>query len=415
MLGVAVRLLVPCALALLLAVPGAAPPALAQAWDLGGTWEDQAEEPAEDDEAADGADDVASEEAAVEYGEPATEENAPDADAYELALSPHGDWVDTGDYGRVWDPWVGAGWQPYVDGYWGWGSYGWTWISYEPWAWTFHYGRWAFAPAYGWVWVPGTVWGPAWVDWYWGGGWVGWAPLGFPGFAVPINQFVFVSGSQFCARGLSRHVVGHRRLPDNVIHHWRRRDPRPPDRHQIERVAKHDVVRIGHRPPASIAPQLRGAHRLRRPDTSPDRGRGRRGGGQQLAPASGAPYRARGLAVPGRTGRGARLATPSTDVEAGVVPHAGRGPSRPLDPGRDRAPQLRPGRPSPLGFRAERPVTAEAGRFAPQQGSPLGHSFGARPMPSTPAGGGHGRPGGLGMAPSFGGGHSGFAPQGGRR
>jgi hypothetical protein len=50
-------------------------------------------------------------------------------------------------------------------------------VSAEPWAWTFHYGRWAPTVA-GWAWIPGTVWGPAWVDWYWGDGWVGWAPLG---------------------------------------------------------------------------------------------------------------------------------------------------------------------------------------------------------------------------------------------
>jgi hypothetical protein len=69
-------------------------------------------------------------------------------------------------------------WRPYWYGHWVYTDVGWTWASDEPWGWAvYHYGRWFYDPIYGWVWVPGTVWGPAWVDWRWSDDCVGWAPL----------------------------------------------------------------------------------------------------------------------------------------------------------------------------------------------------------------------------------------------
>src|SRR5882672_9188072 len=101
-----------------------------------------------------------------------------ESDFYE-PLSPHGEWVVIGSYGRCWRPArVEVGWRPYCHGNWQRTDAGWYWVSDEPWAWaTYHCGRWDFADQYGWYWVPQTRWVPAWVSWYEGGGYVGWAPL----------------------------------------------------------------------------------------------------------------------------------------------------------------------------------------------------------------------------------------------
>ena len=78
-------------------------------------------------------------------------------------LTPHGEWVVIGSYGRCWRPGrVEAGWGPYCNGYWQRTDAGWYWVSDEPWAWaTYHYGRWDFTEQYGWYWVPQTQWAPA--------------------------------------------------------------------------------------------------------------------------------------------------------------------------------------------------------------------------------------------------------------
>ena len=72
------------------------------------------------------------------------------------ALTPHGRWVYTEEWG-------------------------WYWVSDEEeadWGWVaFHYGRWAHDRRLGWFWVPGDEWAPAWVDWRRGDDYVGWAPL----------------------------------------------------------------------------------------------------------------------------------------------------------------------------------------------------------------------------------------------
>jgi hypothetical protein len=100
-------------------------------------------------------------------------------DDFYQPLSPYGEWVVVGDYGRCWRPArVEAGWRPYSNGHWELTDDGWFWASDEPWAWaTYHYGRWELAGNYGWIWVPQTQWAPAWVSWREGGGYVGWAPL----------------------------------------------------------------------------------------------------------------------------------------------------------------------------------------------------------------------------------------------
>jgi hypothetical protein len=96
------------------------------------------------------------------------------------ALMNSGQWIDTPEYGRVWQPaGVGSEWRPYLYGHWEWTEAGWAWVSDEPFGWAvYHYGRWGFSPDFGWYWIPGQVWAPAWVAWRWNGGYAGWCALG---------------------------------------------------------------------------------------------------------------------------------------------------------------------------------------------------------------------------------------------
>ena len=96
-------------------------------------------------------------------------------------LEPYGAWLETSDYGYVWQPRqveVSHNWRPYTNGRWVYTDAGWTWISEEPFGWaTYHYGRWTRLRGIGWVWVPGNQWAPAWVSWRKSNDYVGWAPL----------------------------------------------------------------------------------------------------------------------------------------------------------------------------------------------------------------------------------------------
>ena len=96
-------------------------------------------------------------------------------------LEPHGAWLETADYGYVWQPREAGSsqsWRPYTNGRWVYTDAGWTWISEEPFGWaTYHYGRWTRLRGIGWVWVPGEQWAPAWVSWRKSNDYVGWAPL----------------------------------------------------------------------------------------------------------------------------------------------------------------------------------------------------------------------------------------------
>ena len=132
-------------------------------------------------------------------GDDQGQDDAKVEDFYE-PLANYGTWVDTPQYGRVWQPAddvAGEGFIPYAsDGSWGTNEEGdWTYQSrYDTeygWA-TYHYGRWVEHDDYGWVWLPGTVWAPAWVDWRYGGGYVGWVPLGPPGYVVNESRWFFV-------------------------------------------------------------------------------------------------------------------------------------------------------------------------------------------------------------------------------
>jgi hypothetical protein len=85
------------------------------------------------------------------------------------ALQKSGTWMESTNYGYVWQPRVAVErpeWRPYSDGYWSNTDQGWTWVSFEEFGWAaFHYGRWARLAGTGWVWVPGFEWAPSWVAW----------------------------------------------------------------------------------------------------------------------------------------------------------------------------------------------------------------------------------------------------------
>lgn len=95
------------------------------------------------------------------------------------ALSPYGEWIELGEYGRCWRPnIVDADWAPYTLGSWAYSRYGWTWVSSEDFGGiVYHYGRWVRAVQEGWCWVPDLEWASAWVAWRYGSDAIGWCPL----------------------------------------------------------------------------------------------------------------------------------------------------------------------------------------------------------------------------------------------
>jgi hypothetical protein len=141
-------------------------------------------------------------------------------------LDPYGDWMETSDYGYVFQPRQAAqarDWRPYTNGHWVYTDAGWTWISDEQFGWaTYHYGRWIRLRSVGWVWVPGEQWAPAWVSWRKGNEYVGWAPLppeaqfdrqtGIRNWAdsyydIGPEQYAFVPANEFGRKLSSREIV----------------------------------------------------------------------------------------------------------------------------------------------------------------------------------------------------------------
>ncbi len=141
-------------------------------------------------------------------------------------LDPYGDWMETSDYGYVFQPRQAAqvrDWRPYTNGHWVYTDAGWTWISDEKFGWaTYHYGRWIRLRSVGWVWVPGEQWAPAWVSWRKGGDYVGWAPLppeaqfdrqtGIRNWAdnyydIGPDQYAFVPANEFGRKLTAREIL----------------------------------------------------------------------------------------------------------------------------------------------------------------------------------------------------------------
>jgi hypothetical protein len=109
--------------------------------------------------------------------------------SFDAVLNGYGEWVWVGGLGRVWRPWVAAGWTPYHHGRWVVTSAGWTWVSYEPWGYfPHHYGHWAYT-SHGWAWVPGYTYRPANVVWVHWGGYVGWYPCAPHGWSHAARGF----------------------------------------------------------------------------------------------------------------------------------------------------------------------------------------------------------------------------------
>jgi hypothetical protein len=132
-------------------------------------------------------------------------------------LEPHGNWMVSAQFGRVWQPAVYApGWNPYYDGHWAYTDAGWMWASDYAWgAIPYHYGTWALDPRFGWVWVPGYTWAPAWVTFRTGPDYIGWAPVA-PGFSVGVSfgaphpvssAFVYVPTRSFLAPHIRTYAV----------------------------------------------------------------------------------------------------------------------------------------------------------------------------------------------------------------
>jgi hypothetical protein len=110
---------------------------------------------------------------------------------YGLAdLDMAGAWVETEQWGTVWQPKTPAGWAPFRNGHWRWyNALGYTFVGGDAWGWLpYHYGRWAHSPALGWIWAPSlsAVFKPGDVFWLSGPKLAGWGPLA-PGEQWP-NQ-----------------------------------------------------------------------------------------------------------------------------------------------------------------------------------------------------------------------------------
>src|SRR3954470_1830819 len=146
-------------------------------------------------------------------------------DLFYTRLEPYGSWLETHDYGYVWQPREAgsANWRPYANGHWVYTDAGWAWVSEERFGWaTYHYGRWTRLRTVGWVWVPGDEWAPAWVSWRKSDDYVGWAPLppeaqfdrrrGIRNWAdnyydIGPAQYCFVPTAQFGAERVERGIV----------------------------------------------------------------------------------------------------------------------------------------------------------------------------------------------------------------
>jgi FecR protein len=73
-------------------------------------------------------------------------------------LNYYGNFSMVPGYGMMWQPFfAGAGWDPFMDGVWGfYPGMGYMFASPYPWGWLpYRYGNWTFVPSMGWMWQPG--------------------------------------------------------------------------------------------------------------------------------------------------------------------------------------------------------------------------------------------------------------------
>jgi hypothetical protein len=182
---------------------------------------------------------------------------------FTTTLDGYGEWVRVDGLGRVWRPWVVAGWQPYSHGRWVWTSLGWTWVAYEPWGWLpHHYGNWAHTPV-GWVWAPGTVYHPGNVVWMSSGGYIGWAPCEPPGWRhahfsdhhgwrngygdgyadgwADARYATWVSRDRVVDESIARHTIGYEVVASSSSRGGVNQLDRPPARAEVERMVGRQV------------------------------------------------------------------------------------------------------------------------------------------------------------------------------
>jgi hypothetical protein len=147
-------------------------------------------------------------------------------------LDTHGDWVESGEYGRVWAPrYVSSGWAPYRHGSWSYvNPWGWTWVDEAPWGFApFHYGRWVTIGSR-WHWWPGAyqrrpAYAPALVAWY-----------GQPGLSVnvsvgsPVGWFPLAPHEHYAPRYTRN--VNHIRNVNHVHNHVTIINNNPPARYR---------------------------------------------------------------------------------------------------------------------------------------------------------------------------------------
>ncbi len=187
-------------------------------------------------------------------------------------LDDYGTWIEDDTHGYVFAPYE-EDYLPYEDGHWSETEYGMTWVAEDEIGWAVcHYGRWIWRGER-WLWIPGTVWGPAWVEWRLGGGWVGWAPYGYARWHAPWTSWRFVPQRDLFARRswAPRHVWHHhpRTLYNrtNAVQRWvrgangqryvagpsSRRFDSPPPRRRLRDLPSRGVGRF-----ASSRPRRRG-------------------------------------------------------------------------------------------------------------------------------------------------------------
>ncbi|MCU0302435.1 MAG: hypothetical protein MUC56_00030 [Thermoanaerobaculales bacterium] len=182
---------------------------------------------------------------------------------FTTTLDGYGEWVRVDGLGRVWRPWVVAGWQPYSYGRWVWTSLGWTWVAYEPWGWLpHHYGNWAYTRV-GWVWAPGTIYHPGNVVWMSSGGYLGWAPCAPVGWShahrgyhrgwhdgygagyadgwADARYATWVPRSHVVDESIARHTVGYEVVAASTSRIGVTRLDRAPARSEVERMAGRQI------------------------------------------------------------------------------------------------------------------------------------------------------------------------------
>ena len=255
-------------------------------------------------------------------------------------LSPHGSWLVSARYGRVWQPGVySRDWNPYYDGHWVYADVGWTWVSDFEWgAIPYHYGTWVDDPEFGWAWVPGYVWAPSWVVFRTGPDFIGWAPVS-PRFSVGVTAgfgaeaagpFVFVPARDFmaprvrtCIVPRSRIIINNTRIVNTLVVERNVVVNRGPDLRIIERASGREVRAV----PIDQVPRVAPGRRVTRDQLAVET-RGARGGLRVAEPVAASRRVATGVApsAPARHRQAEHAAPPrSGHPEPRVAGQAGVG------------------------------------------------------------------------------------------